>query len=280
MNQELLPTITDYLNYRQYLNDFYEAKKKLNPSYSYRVFVNRGNLNSPSHLKMVIDGSRNLTLNTIPKYLKALGLKRKMDEQFFKLLVQYNQELNPDKKINIFNEIMELKRKKGLSLLQKHQFNLLAHWFYVAIYVLIDIPGFKNDPEWISARLKHKVSPAQVTDTLDTLETLELIEKDPIKGYSQTNGALSTDETVKDISIHVYHKEMIELAKSSLNFDPLHVREFGGVTLAIDKSKLDLVKDKIRTFRKEMNELTTNMEDPDQVYQLNIQFFPLTEVNT
>ncbi|MFP5385556.1 MAG: TIGR02147 family protein [Bacteriovoracia bacterium] len=278
MNQEHIPTVTDYLNYRQYLNDFYEAKKKVNPSYSYRVFVNKADVGSPSHLKMVIDGSRNLTLKTIPKYLKAIGFRKKMDEQFFKLLVQYNQEQDPDQKIKIFNEIMELKRKKGLSLLQKHQFNLLAHWFYVAIYVLIDIPGFKNDPEWISARLKHKVSPKQVSDTLDALEALELIEKDPIKGYSQTNGALSTDDDVRDLSIHVYHKEMIELAKSSLNFDPLAVREFNGVTLAIDKSKLNLVKEKIRTFRREMNELTTNMEDPDQVYQLNIQFFPLTEV--
>jgi uncharacterized protein (TIGR02147 family) len=276
---ENLPVITDYLNYRQFLKDFYEAKKKENSSYSYRVFINRGELGSPSHLKMVIDGARNLTFNTIPKYQKAIGFKKKAESQFFELLVHYNQEMNPEEKIRYFNDIMGLRRKKGLSLLQKHQFDLLAHWYHVAIYVLIDLPGFVNDPEWISKRLRKKVTARQVEQVLESLETLELIERDETKGFRQASGALNTDEDVQILSAHHYHKDMIELALESLKEDKLGVREFNGVTLQINKQNLDLLKEKIRAFRKEINELTSNMEGADEVYQFNVQLFPLTEVD-
>lgn len=278
MNEEHLPNVTEYLNYREYLQDFYISKKKVNASYSYRIFVNRGELGSPSHLKMVIDGSRNLTLSTIPKYVRALGLKRKTDTQFFELLVHYNQENDADQKIIYFNEIMNLKRKKGLSMLEKHQFDLLAHWYHVAIYVLIDLNDFKNDPEWISERLRKKVTARQVRETLDSLETLKLIEKDEVKGYRQTSGALSTDEDIKSLGAYRYHQDMLELALDSLKNDLLDVREFNGVTMKISKDKLGILKEKIRSFRKEINELTSNMDETDQIYQLNIQLFPLTEV--
>lgn len=278
VTKENIPNVTDYLNYRKFLQDFYLAKKRENTSYSYRVFVTKGELGSPSHMKMVIDGSRNLTLSTIPKYIKAIGFKKKNDAVFFELLVHYNQETIPDKKIKLFNDIVALKRKQGLSLLEKHQFDLLANWYNVAIYVLVDLKNFRNDPEWISERLRKKVSTRQVRETLESLESLGLIAKDPECGYKQTSGALTTPEDVRDISVHRYHRDMIDLALNSLRFDPLEVREFNGVTLKISKEKLHILKEKIRLFRKEINELTSNMEDVDQVYQLNIQMFPLTEV--
>lgn len=276
--QDNLPNITEYLNYRQFLQDFYLSKKKASPSYSYRVFVNKGDLGSPSHLKMVIDGSRNLTLNTIPKYINALGFKKKVESQFFELLVLYNQETNSDQKIHYFNEIMALKRKKGLSLLEKHQFDLLAQWFHVAIYVLVGLDSFKNDPEWLAEKLRKKVNSKQTQDALDSLEALKLIEKDEIKGYKQTSGALSTADDLRHLSVYRYHKDMIELSINSLENDASEVREFNGVTLSISKDKLPLLKEKIRAFRKEINELTSNIPGADEVYQLNVQLFPLTEV--
>lgn len=278
MNKTAVPTVTEYLNYREFLQDFYLSKKKENASYSYRVFINKGGLGSPSHLKMVIDGSRNLTHSTVPKYVKAIGFRKKNDSQFFETLVKYNQEENADQKITFFNELMSLKKKQGLSLLEKHQFDLLSHWFFVAIYVLVDLKDFRNDVEWISLRLRKRVTAKQVTEALSALENLKLIAKDDVKGYRQTSGALSTDEDLRALSTHKYHTQMIELALESLKNDAREHREFNGVTLSISMDKLPLLKEKIRQFRKEINEMTSNLSDADQVYQLNVQLFSITEV--
>jgi uncharacterized protein (TIGR02147 family) len=53
-------------------------------------------------------------------------------------------------------------------------------------------------------------------------------------------------------------------------------REMNGATLAIPKEKLPELKEKIRAFRKEINQLTSSYEGSEEVYQLNIQLFPLT----
>ena len=269
--------IRSYLNYREYLNDFFDEKKKQSRFFSHRSFMQAAGLTSPSHLKMIIDGKRNLTNKSIPKYLKALKFKSTKEETYFSLLVQYNQCQNHNDKILFLEKLLALKDKKNLTPLVAKQFNFLSKWHYVCIYVLTDMKDFNPEPSWIALRLRKKVSQTQIEKAITDLLALGLIERDGKKGYKQCSGALSTAEDIKDIAIHSYHKSMIELAARSLTLDKLETREFNGVTIPIPKEKLTLIKDKIRAFRKEINELASSYENPDEVYQLNIQFFPLTE---
>ena len=79
--QNVVPKVENYLNYREYLRDFYHYKKTVNSSYSYRVFTQKGNLRSSGHLKMVIEGERNLTHDSLEKFANALDLKTKKDKK-------------------------------------------------------------------------------------------------------------------------------------------------------------------------------------------------------
>lgn len=275
--EQILPSIRDYSDYRRYLKDFFESKKKLNPAYSHRVFIRKAEMTSPSHLKMIMDGKRNLTSKTVRKYVNAIGLKKK-DAQFFELLVNYNQEQNPEEKIKMFQDLMLEKKKKGLSTIEEAQFAFLSKWHYVAIYVLIDLIDFEGTPEWISSRLKKKVSIPNIETALEHLLDLGLIEKDPSRGFRQTNGPLDTSDEIQSLAFRSYHKNMAELGIYSLDNELVNNREFNGVTIPVEKAKLGQIKEMIRNFRKELNEVASNMENPDEVYQMNIHFFPLTEV--
>jgi len=275
MNQ--VPQIFDYLSYRDYLRDFYHAKKTLKSDYSYRVFTQMAQLSSPSHLKMVMDGERNLTHKTIPKYLKALSLKEKKESQYFELLVYYDQEKIHDQKVEWFEKIMEEKKKKGLSPLEISQFEFLSKWHYVAIYVLIDTHGFINDPNWIVSRLRKKVSKANVVQALETLKRLELIKEDEHGVYRQTNGALHTPDHIQALAVNNIHREMITLGLYSLDEVRAEEREFNATTLPIRKEHLPLIKKKLMEFAREINEMGSNDEMSTDIYQLNMQFFPLTK---
>lgn len=274
----MLPRVVDYLNYREYLQDFYLAKKHSNPNYSYRVFTLKGDLKSPSHLKMITDGTRNLTNKTTPKYIKALNLSTERDKRYFDLLVKYNQEKNLDFKQNFFEKLMEEKRKKGLTLLEHAQYNFLANWENVAIYVFVGIKPNIESAEEIVSFFGNKITKKQVIESLKTLSLLDFIEKNNFGNYIQKKGALSTDDEIKNMAIHKYHQSMIELGLNSLNSTPSDLREFNGVTIPINLHRLPEIKEKIRKFRKEINEVCSAIEKQDLVYQLNIQFFPLTEI--
>ncbi len=277
MSTLLKVEVNSYLNYNDFLKDFFSAKKKSSPHFSHRSFMFSAGLNSPSHLKMIIDGKRNLTNKSLPKYVKALKFLSKKDEVYFSTLVQYNQSQDKEDKVLLLEHLLFMKNKKNLTPLQAKQFNFLSKWHYVTIYVLIDMKDFNPDPEWIAHKLRKKVSTKQIEKALQELCELQLIEKDFKRGFKQTSGALSTPDEIRDTAIHAYHKNMIALASQSLSFDSLCSREFNGATLPIPKENLHLLKEKIRLFRKEINELASSYDNPDEVYQLNIHFFPLTE---
>lgn len=274
----LPPEVRSYSDYRIFLKDFFEFKKNENSNYSHRVFIRKAQMSSPSHLKMVIDGKRNLTGKSLKKYIGAIGLKKK-DANFFTVLVNYNQETNHEEKIALFQEIMEERRKKGLSDIEEAQYDFLSKWHYVAIYCLLDLKGFKSDPAWISAKLKKKVSLQNIEKALSELKRLKLIKENSSGELEQTNGPLDTSDQVQSLAFKTYHKNMGELAINSLENEKVEHREFNGVTIPIDINRLSEVKEMIRAFRIELNEVASNMENPNEVYQMNIHFFPLTEIS-
>lgn len=271
------PQVREYLDYRKFLRDFFNYKKQSSNEYSYRVFARVADISSPSHLKMVMDGKRNLTHSTVSKYKKAIGFNVSQESYFFDLLVSYNQELDHDKKVAIFNEIIKEKKKSGLSVLEKDQFNFLSQWHYVAIYVLVDLENFKNDSDWIASKLRKKVSKPNIEKAINDLIRIGLLEYDSEKGVRQSKGALDTPEEIQSMSVVPYHRNMINLALQYLEDGQWQRREYNGGTLPMNEKTLKILKEKMREFRREVNTMTESLDGVEDVYQFNIQLFPLTE---
>lgn len=268
--------IFDYSDYRTFLSDFYTGRKEKNPNYSHRVFAQQAGLSSPSHLLMIINGSRNLSTKTIPKFVEGLKLKGQ-EASYFELLIQYNQSENLEQKSRYFGEMMAMRSiHKSLHPLEKERFEFLSKWYIVAIYVLVDLKNFDPHPNWIVKKLGGKITPLEAKEALGTLLRLGfLVETE--KGLKQAQGAITVPDDTKAVGVYNYHQSMLKLASEALRVLPVPEREAAGVTLAIPKAKLQQIKDRIREFRKEINQLASSLEDPTDIYQLNIQFFPLSE---
>lgn len=268
--------IFDYSDYRQYLSDYYAQKKANNTNYSHRVFANQAGLSSPSHLLMIIKGERNLSMKTILKFAEGLKLSSK-EKRFFELIVLYNQTEDLQMKAKYFGEMISIKANlAGLHKLEKEKFDFLSKWYAVAIYVLIDLRGFQANPTWISKRLGGKITTAQAKETLENLLKLKMIELDPVKGLKQVSGAVTVADDTKSMAVFEYHQSMIRLASEALRRNTQEEREMNGATISIPKDKLPELKEKIRAFRKEINQFASSFENPNEVYQLNVQLFPLT----
>ena len=84
------PDILQYTNYRVFLRDYYDFKKKTSPAFSLRFFANKAGLSSHAHLKLAIDGKRNITKNTVVKLITGIQLDTKRAENF-ECLVFFNQ---------------------------------------------------------------------------------------------------------------------------------------------------------------------------------------------
>src|SRR3990172_7163201 len=88
--------IFNYTDYRAFLADFYKEAKKTK-SISLRAFSKKAGFTSPNYPKMVMDGDRNLTEESITRFVSALELN-KQEEEFFRNLVLFNQAKSHAKK--------------------------------------------------------------------------------------------------------------------------------------------------------------------------------------
>ena len=239
--------------------------------------MTKAGLGSPGLLKMVIDRKRNLGPKTINKFIKALNFQNKRDEYLFRLLVDYDQSNNVEEKEDLFEKILNEKKKiKSLSL-EVDQYELLSKWWIVTIYVMIGMKKTNLSTEMIQLELRRKISKIQIQESIELLKRIGLITEE--NGVlSQTKGPISTPDHIRDFAVQRYHESMTMLALDSVQEDSVSERNFNGVTVALSKKNYEKVCDRLNQFRKEINEMIGDDKEADRVYQLSLNLFPLTKV--
>jgi uncharacterized protein (TIGR02147 family) len=108
---------------------------------------------------------------------------------------------------------------------------------------------------------------------------LGLISEVPDGSLQQADTFISTGDEVDSFLIKTFHQTMITLAGESLDRFPKELRDVSSVTMSISNECFDLIKGEIQLFRKRILEMVKVDKTPENVYQLNFQFFPLTKKN-
>ena len=92
------PSLFEYENYRSFLKDYFTFSKQQLPQFSYRYFAQKAGFRSPNFLKLVMDGKRNLSSQSIEQFSKAFKLSS-IESEFFSYLVHFNQSEDDAQKI-------------------------------------------------------------------------------------------------------------------------------------------------------------------------------------
>jgi len=269
--------VFSHLDYRQFLRQRFAHLKKTR-ALTHRAFSKKAGFSSPNFLKLVIEGQRNLTEKSIPKISQALELDAR-ESEFFSHLVRFNQAKRVEEKAAVYEQLKLLRRDLPLQRLEHSQFDYFNHWYAVAIRELIGLKDFREDAEWIAAKLRHEVSPAQVRRSLRLLERLGLVHRDKTGHLRQEQAPLSSGDEVSSLGAYRFHQNMMEKAKQALRDTPAPLRDISSVTVAVTQDTSERIKQKIRQFRKEILSMVEDEGRAEAVYQMNIQFFNLTELS-
>jgi uncharacterized protein (TIGR02147 family) len=274
------PEIFDYLDFRRFLADVYETRK-VSRGFSYRAFSKVSGFNSPNFMKLVIDGARNLSPQATIQVADGLKLHGPALE-YFKVLVAMNQSQDDSERVDLLARLQTLmphgrKREIGAEGVQ-----YLSSWLYPVVRDLISAPDFREDPYWISRRLRGRVSADEVRGAIGFLIEHGYIRRNE-KGQLETadDVVLSTDE-VRSLAVRSYHRSMLGEAIDALASVDVKDREFGALTVAIPVVAIPELKAKIKAFRKDLHtwvmaQRESLREDQStEIIQLNIQMFPHT----
>nr|BFD61109.1 hypothetical protein CKG001_32160 [Bdellovibrio sp. CKG001] len=279
------PVLSDYMNYRQFLGDFYLYKRKASKgslrAYTYAVFSAAANIKSPNYLKMIIEGKRNLSDDMIGKFGKALGFMKEQTEEF-RLLVQFTQAMDPAERNMYLKKLSEhrVAGKLKSGEIDRKTWEKVPNWVAWIIYAMIDQEGVSFDTATLKNLLRGKASEDEIDHALSTLISSGDLRRDEVTG--ELKKARSLTESPEEIPVALVRKlqsQLMYLGLESLYQDQPTEREFGTLTLSLTKTEFEEIKFKLRQMRKALhkdNSIARMKDKGERVYQLNIQLFPVT----
>ena len=138
------------------------------------------------------------------------------------------------------------------------------------------MPGAK--PLALAHACREKITAAEVSETLNFLVKAGLLQKDGAGNYTQTEKSVTTGPMeVTLVAVRGMHRQMGEFALDAIEGVPQTERHFSGVTLGVTHEAYDEIVQVIAECRKKVIAIATRDSATDEVYRLNMQFFPLTQ---
>lgn len=277
MSEKWAPDIFEYLDYRRFLADYYTAAKKNNRAFSYRYFARKAGYSSPNFLKLVMDGQRNLSQDSVERFAQVLKLNA-TESRFFANLVAFNQADGEEEKNEAFERVAASRRFRRARKLDRAFYVYLSRWYYPAVREMVGRSDFVEDPAWIAAQLLPPIQPAQAKACLDMLIDLGLVERGPDGRLRRGEASITTGHEVRSLAIGNYHRQMLQRAAESIELVDSAHRDISALTVTIGTHRVSELKERIHHFREVLLDLCDRDEKPDAVYQMNFQLFPLTQI--
>ena len=269
------PDLFGCLDHRAWLEQWFDWKKQENPRYSYRLFSRLVGQKSPSYLRDVISGRKNL----LPSHLPAVSAALELDEEearFLELLVAFDQARDPTLRDEAWDRIAATRRFQQARRLEGEGYKYVARWFTPAIRELVRRADFQDDPAWIARALQPAITEGQAADALDVLLRIGLLERDPAGRLVQADGDVVTPREVIGRAVHRYHRDVLRLASESIDrFEP-EERHLVGVTVSVPSKLVPEMKRELGEFAARLNDLAESSGGAaDRVVHIELCLFPL-----
>lgn len=270
-----MKTIFKYIDYRIFLNDFYNEKKRNVRHYSYRVFALKANIKSPIFLKLVIDGERNLTRRMIDQFIPALGLNKK-ESVFFKNLVLFNQAKNALEKQEYYSVMLSMMDYVNEHQLSADYYSYFELWYISVIRELVCLHDFRDNYSMIGQTVIPPIKASEVKKAVALLVRLNLICKQSDGTYRQLDTAIMSNDPMVSLARRSFNGEMLLRAKEANDTIRPEERNISGITMGISSACYDVILAEMAAFKERIKVIVNQDETSNRVYQLNLQLFPLS----
>lgn len=273
------PSVFGFLDAREYLRQAYREEKSRNPAFSQRYIALMLKASSSSFFRDVLNGKSALTPARVLGFARLFRLSKE-ETAYFEDLVLYTQAETPVEKRHAFEKLKVSAPSGKHALLEAFQTEYFSKWHYAAVRELLAVHDFRGDFEELGRLLNPPISAAEAHAAVDLLQKLRLIRKTAHGGYETTERVVISGPQITPLKIRPAIEGNLDLARRALDvFDPPQ-RPFSYVTVSVSEKSVERIRDLLRGLRQKVFDIVTEDGQVDRLYQLNFQFFPLSEVIT
>jgi uncharacterized protein (TIGR02147 family) len=269
--------IYQHLSYRTLIEEWFSHKKESNKRFSYQLASRILNSKSPSFIKDIIKGTKNLNDEQQENFIKTLSLTTE-EEEYLRHLYILEHTSSAEIKHTTMERISAIRRMFSTFKIEGESYRYLSRWYCPAIRELSLQPDFRCDPQWIASKLVPKVTEEQAKEALQILQDLEMISFSSPTEFSTSEGSFSTPMQVQGLAVHNYHEQMLKLATESVTRFPEEKRHLLGVTVSVNKEIIPALKNELNTMVARILDLCEGDKNTkDHTIQVGLHFFPLCD---
>lgn len=212
-----------------------------------------------------------------PGALADLINGKRLLSDFYAEKIATNLSLNKEERKALLSCVATQSRKFAKQkVLTENEFSMITDWENYAILNLMKTKDFQSDPAWISKRLA--ISEARVKKSLGLMMRLGIVFFRNGEWQRNHNSITTTKEIPSRALVEAHKKDLLK-AIEVLEKTPVTNRSFTSVTMPINTAKIEDARKLIRKFRRNLC-LLMESGPKDEVYNLNIQLYPVTCLRT
>jgi hypothetical protein len=247
--------------FRLFLQEELGRRCARNPRYSLRAFAKYLGIDHAT-LSQIVRAKRCLTPRTIKKLGARLGLGRDAVDAY---LAHVHDGPLPTPALR---EVQQLAHDAA---------SLVTDWYHHAILELLHLEAFRPDSRWIARVLG--LAPDEVNVALTRLVRLGLLEMAARDRWVDKSGDSTVGvEDFTRITIRQLSEQVRNLFVVASKSDTAKPREYSSTTLALSSAHVPAARRLISKFRRELLGLLDRDGPRDDVYRIEISFFPLTSL--
>lgn len=266
--------ILQYQDYRRFLQDFYDWKKRTS-AFSWRDYSKMCGFASPVFMKQVCEGKSNLGKNATVKVADAFGFVGVERDYFFNL-VMYAQAKNDGKKRFAFAEMQSIAKANKVHHIGAESFRYYDSWVHPVIRELAPaMPGAM--PKEIAKKCIHEVSAREVKESIDFQVEAGILKLTGESTYAQTDKILAGDTQSISLAVRSMNRQMANFAIDAIDRFSVDERFVSGITMGVSNDAYGKIVEVLRKCREEVQSIILSDDKTEQVLRLNLQLFPLTK---
>jgi uncharacterized protein (TIGR02147 family) len=275
------PVIFSYLDYRAFLQDWFDTKKRENPAYSYARFAKDGGC-SRAALANVLSGDRTPRPSTLDAFAQAMELEGDQ-RNYLGLMVELASAPNVDARSVAMAKMLRIERY-GKVLQSETESDddigrYLGNWWTMAIRELATLPGFRADPRWLAQTLHPPITEEQASKALNTLFDLEFIASGDDGAILVNEIRFRTEPEAFQQAVTRFHQDVVPDRIGQVDLNDVEIQQLMGATLIMPMGLVAEAKVRVANFVDQMANLTDSSPpgDAPRAYQLYVHLFPVSQ---
>ncbi len=267
------PNLYDYRDPVLFVIDTFDYRRKADEAFSVRRWAKEMGLSSPVQIADILNRKRSIKLKDVDALQLGLGLDP-TQKLFFQLLLKLTAAQTQEDRMLFETLIAHHLPGADDHTLRTDNDDVFSHWSNMAILTLCRVPGFQVRVDTLAEVFEGRVDRTRIETAVALLlnEGLITIESDGCLRRTSTSVATHTDRP--NLGAHSYFRQVADLSKEAISL-PLDEREFQCFSFALSPRQMPIAKELVRSLRTRLSALTD--ETASQIYQANLQLFPLTD---